>query len=220
MARGDSGETSDVDLLVSEKTGLIKSERAGRVEVQYTPQEHLLEMSSRGDLFAVHLAHEAKVVADPDGYFEIFKRSLKVKPSYSQERKAASALAVYLLKRRLSKSQIAIRNKRIAWCVRTILISLLLEEGEVVFSPARLRDCFPDDRIGILLNARRSGARLSGYMSALRWFIEEHGEEGFIQKGLRELRKDFKLQDNKVAEATIRSLSRAIVNSSYHASFK
>ena len=217
MARGDSSETSDVDLLISEETGSIKSERAGRVEVQYTPQTNLLEMSARGDLFAIHLAYEAKVVADPDGFFDNFKKALKIKSSYAEEREAASALAAYLLKRKLSTPQIPVRNKRIAWCVRTILISLLLEEGRIVFSPDELQGLFPDNRIGILLNARRAKTGISGYKKALRWFLEEHGEAEFGQKGLRQLRHDFDKQDNKVAKSTIRSLARCIASSPYHA---
>jgi len=218
MARGDSSETSDVDLLISEETGGIKSERAGRVEVQYTPQKYLMEMSARGDLFAIHLAYEAKVVADPNGFFDSFKKSLRIKTSYTKEREAASALAAYLLKRKLSKPQIPIRNKRIAWCVRTILISLLLEKGEIVFSPTRLQDLYPDKKIGILLNARRKKIKLSGYKTALRWFLEEYGEAEFGRKGLKELRKVFEQQDNEVAKSTIRSLSRSIASPSYHAS--
>lgn len=217
MARGDSSETSDVDLLISEETGSIKSERAGRVEVQYTPQKHLMEMSARGDLFAIHLAYEAKVVADPDGFFDDFKKSLRIKSSYTKEREAASALAAYLLKRKLSTTQIPIRNKRVAWCVRTILISLLLEEGEIVFSPVRLQDLYPDRKIGILLGARRATIKLSGYKTALRWFLEEYGEAEFGRKGLKELRECFEQQNNEVAKSTIRSLSRSIVSSSYHA---
>tara|TARA_R100001369_G_scaffold89242_1_gene126667 strand:- start:1300 stop:2001 length:702 start_codon:yes stop_codon:yes gene_type:complete len=216
MARGDSSDTSDVDLLVSEETGSIKSERAGRVEVQYTPQKYLLEMSARGDLFAIHLAYEAKVVADPDGFFDNFKKSLKIKSSYTKERESASALAAYLLKRKLSKRQISIRNKRIAWCVRTILISLLLENGEIVFSPTRLQELYPDKKIGILLNSRRAKIDTSGYKIALRWFLEEYGEAEFGRKGLKQLRQVFEQQDNKVAESTIRSLSRSITVSPYH----
>ncbi|WP_254796972.1 nucleotidyltransferase domain-containing protein [Sulfitobacter albidus] len=216
MARGDSSGTSDVDLLISEETGSIKSERAGRVEVQYTPQKYLLEMSARGDLFAIHLAYEAKVVADPDGFFDSFKKSLKIKSSYAKERESASALAAYLLKRKLSKRQFPIRNKRIAWCVRTILISLLLEDGEIVFSPMRLQELYPDKRIGILLNARRTKIDISGYKKALRWFLEEFGEDEFSRKGLKQLRQVFKQQDNKVAESTIRSLSCSVAFSPYH----
>ncbi|WP_458326138.1 hypothetical protein [Roseobacter sp. A03A-229] len=208
-----------MDLLVSEDTGSIRSERTGRVEVQYTPKKYLMEMSAQGDLFAIHLAYEAKVVADPDGFFDSFKESLRIKSSYIEEREAASALAAYLLKRKLSRPQIPIRNKRIAWCVRTILISLLLEEGEIVFSPIRLQELYHDKRINILLDARRTKIRTSGYKTALRWFLEEYGEADFARKGLRELRKDFKQQDNKVAKSTIRSLSRSIANPPYHPSF-
>lgn len=208
MARGDSSEASDVDLLVSEEVGSIKSERAGRVEVQFTPQDRLLEMSSSGELFAIHLAHEAKVVADPDGYFEIFKRTLKIKSSYYGERRDASALAAYLLQKRLSERQISIRNKRTAWCVRTILISLLLEKGQIVFSPELLQYYYSDKRIGILLDARRGGGDISGFKPALRWFLEEYGEATFMQNSLKELRYYFKIHGNKVAEATVRSLSR------------
>lgn len=219
MARGDGSETSDIDLLVSEEKGIIKTERTGRIEVQYTPQKHLMEMSVRGELFAIHLAHEAKVIADPAGFFEYFRKSLVVKSSYTKERESASALASYLLKRKPSTTQIYIRNKRVAWCVRTILISLLVEKGEVVFSPIQLQEIYPSDNIKILLNARKVRTKIPGYNAALRWFLNEYGEGDFVRQGLKELRKSFELQDNKVAKSTIRSLSTSISASPYHASF-
>jgi hypothetical protein len=216
MARGDSSETSDVDLLISEVTGSIKSERTGRVEVQYTPQDFLMEMSARGDLFAIHLAYEAKIVSDPDSFFVKFSAALKIKSSYADEREAASALATYLLKRKLSKPQIPIRNKRVAWCVRTILISLLLEKGDIVFSPTRLQEIYSDKRITTLLNARRERIESQDYKKALQWFIDEYGEGNFGRKGLKQLRQDFERQGNQVAKSTIQSLWRSNSKSSYH----
>lgn len=216
MARGDSGEQSDVDLLISESSGKIYSERAGRVEVQYTPQDHLLKMASDGSLFTAHLVFEAKVVSDPDGFFMILKESFAARESYSVERDCALALAAYLMKRKLQGRQHAIKNKRIAWCVRTTLISLLAEQGHFVFSPIHLSEIYPNSSIQRLLSYRRSKEHQEDINQDIEWFLKEFQGDRYGAMSFAELRHEFKVRGNAVGMATVKSLKQAWHASSYN----
>lgn len=216
MARGDSGEQSDVDLLISESSGKIYSERAGRVEVQYTPQDHLLDMASDGSLFAAHLVFEARVVSDPDGFFKVFKKAFAARESYSDERDCALALAAYLMKRKLQGRQHVIKNKRIAWCVRTTLISLLAEKGLFVFSPIHLAEIYPNPSVQRLLSYRRSKEPQEGINRDIELFLEQFQGNRYGAMSFAELRHEFKVQGNSVAMATMKSLKQSWRFSSYN----
>lgn len=206
MARGDSGESSDVDILVSEEFGKIFSERTGRMEVQYTPQGQLLDMAESGNLFTAHIAFEAKVISDPDGFLQLLSSSFKAKQSYSLERNHALSLAAYLSKKFVTERQISIRNKKIAWCVRTTLISLIAERGEFVFSPQGLVESYPGPHIEKLLSCRRSSRSQVNINRSIRWFLREFDGETYAEMSRSELKREFRAQKNAVGLSTIESL--------------
>ncbi len=170
-ARGDNDINSDVDIL-----GIKDIERPmlrGHlgVDIQFFSPEKLLDLSREGNLFAIHLAYEGKVIFDSTGIFNTFKESLVVRKEYLNEKKWANDLAWYLYYEREASNFLLI-NKRIAWCVRTYLISVLVERGKVVFSPKNLKREFSDQFVSDLIDLRRSASNDEYRFFRLKEFVD------------------------------------------------
>ena len=215
MARGDAAEGSDVDILVAAKGGRIGSRKFSGVEIQFTPKSELLSMAARGDLFAIHLAYEAHIISDPSGFFRHFKSELRIRRNYNSEAEKALALAAYLCKRGTKPSQRAIRDKRIAWCVRTVLISRMIDDGRIIFSPQALASHFEESYLPNLIALRRQSHK-KYLKSELKQFILVFGGEEFIRLSSQELKARFKEQENNVALTTLSSLRRLAFQHPYH----
>lgn len=215
LARGDGSSESDIDILVSSPKGRISSVKDGHAEVQYTPQDKLLEMARRGDLFAIHLAYEARIISDPSNFFQEFKSCLVIKKDYSQERRWAFSLLAYLIKRRVAHRGIQLRNKRIAWCVRTVLISLLIEEGRIIFSPRRLLNHYDEPYIGKLLSMRRGDTSGHLYKNGIIGFLKKFGGSEYLGYSAQELEVEFLHEENRVAISTINGLEKEFQDAAY-----
>ena len=208
LARGDSCEKSDIDILISAPLGRLASVKEGVAEVQHTPQETLLEMARRGDLFAIHLAYEAKVISDPSHFFQEFKAQMALRRDYSKERAWAFTLLSYLRINKDFEFKPELRNKRIAWCVRTVLISLLVERGRIIFSPSRLAQEFPDAFIDRLIGLRRESDSGTYLLDDTLAFLGHFDQKMLLEYSPAELESQFEVNENEVALATIKALKK------------
>ena len=207
-ARGETTAESDIDILVvSRDFSHPKSQHMGRIEIQTNSRSSMMDKSRSGDLFAIHIAFEGVPISDSNNFLTKFREELTIKECYAAERQVAFALSVYLLKVHSSSSD-TIRARRLAWCVRTILISNLVEQGRFVFSPKGLAEAFPEFDVTSLLSLRRNSKgtevdRLSGMMEKL---LQNFGASCYLEMELPALRKEILGLGPTTASSTMRAI--------------
>ena len=137
-ARGDDDPKSDIDILLitsGKKPRLVNKDR---LSFSLYPSKWLLKKAQAGDLFVFHLVREAKVIYDSRGDFARMCVAFQQKDSYELEIRQASTLGWFLYRYGAEFDSYNQINRRMAWCVRTILIARTAEAGEPVFSAAAL----------------------------------------------------------------------------------
>lgn len=211
-ARGEMNSSSDIDILVLTSSKKIRSLKYLDFEAQFTPMKTMTEMAKSGNLFAAHIAYEATTITDPTRYFQKLKSSLVIKKSYDFEIEESLYLLSYLSKKRIHHSQYHLFNKRVAWCVRTVLIASLAEQGKIIFSPEKLSHEFNLDYISDLIGLRRSNDPKSKNLGKIKKFIWEFGGENILQNNSDTLKAQFKKKKFDVALATLKALQ---ANSSF-----
>jgi predicted nucleotidyltransferase len=153
-ARGDHRQSSDVDLLGVIDGGRISKEVASRgASLYHYPFEPLMEKAVEGDLFALHLCREGKVLHDTAETFERIRASFAFKSSYRDERREASAVVWYLSERPNSMHLRRVR-KRMVWAMRTLVIAAAAERGEAVFGSRQLQDFSGFDGLKSIIDRR------------------------------------------------------------------
>lgn len=206
-ARGDTTKDSDIDLLVISSEGYPKSEKLGRLEVQFNTRRAMMDKSRSGDLFAVHVALEGVAVSDSTQFLKKFREALTIKRSYAEERKAAFFLAAYLMKVNSGVDRY-ILGKRMAWCVRTVLISQLVESGRYIFSPSGLSAAFPHLDVTPLISLRRNSESkgLEESRRSMEKFLLQAGGKSFLEIDMPELRKNIQRLGPSTALSTMKAL--------------
>lgn len=132
-ARGDTDKFSDLDLLgvVDDKSS--KSTPVRDINLSIYPIGKLIELMECGDLFALHLKMEGKPLFG-NAHFNDIIGKFKYKESYIGDIAYALLMGELILENKLIIKNWSIANKRIAWTVRTIIISFSAENREPVFS--------------------------------------------------------------------------------------
>ena len=103
----------------------------------YYPWQKLLTDARNGDLFVGHLVQEARPLSDPLDQLGELRSSFRLRANYRREIEHASDLG-WFIARFPHHLKPSLTVKRMVWCVRTILIAQLAEEGKLVFAPTRL----------------------------------------------------------------------------------
>ena len=137
-ARGDHEPESDVDLLLVTSEPTHRHVTMGNLSFSIYPFVELMGRAKRGDLFVCHIVNEAKVLYDPGELLKELRSSFHLQKSYNREIGHASDLGWFLVRFGKSLANGSIVTRRIAWCVRTILIARSAERGDPVFSTAKL----------------------------------------------------------------------------------
>lgn len=201
-ARGDNDEKSDVDILILKDFGYPESIKKDCVEIQVHTKLTMLKKARDGDLFAMHIAIDGVVLSDPSHFFTLFKEACRFKKSYHNERREAYILGGFLLRSWRNFKSVSFLNKRIAWCVRSILISRAADEGRLIFSPAGLREYAKPFDIEPLLRLRRSEEAPEPYLPMFHNFIQIYGGSEYIGKSIAEYTKLINGLGNSVARST------------------
>ena len=204
-ARGDTDENSDIDILAISSADLPFSRKVSGIEIQFMNADKLIEMGQSGNLFALHLAREGQVIFDFSGHLSCLKSSAVPKKSYSKERSEAFDLAWFLHDFGLQYES-ALVNKRIAWCVRTVTISLLVEKNEIIFSPSVLSERFPVHEVPFLIGLRRSDLQSHNRINRLKAFLVGFGAVRPDASSPKEFMEYFRETQNQVAIGTCRKL--------------
>jgi hypothetical protein len=211
-ARGENTPSSDIDILAVTEDDAPFRRNFGAAEMQFLPKSELFSMSERGDIFAIHLALEGVVVFDVSGVFSEFKEKLCIKESYEDQRLMASELAWFILDMGPVFNNQFLINKRIAWCIRTMLISKLVERGRFVFSPHGIARAFDDVDVCALIELRRSKSMDEGRFVQLRRFIDKYGSPRPGVADIDEYKELFLKSRNSVALSTISALFKDDTN--------
>lgn len=170
----------------------------------FYPWEKLLADAREGDLFVGHIAQEARPIADPDNQLGQLRDAFKFRSNYQTEIDHALDFG-WFISRFPARLKPSLAAKRMVWCVRTILIARLAEQGKLVFSPTELARLSDSKAAADLIMGRRRRTTDKKMQRDFRKFLlvmterqrwhREESEEFFIQR--------FKETSNQVALKTL-----------------
>jgi predicted nucleotidyltransferase len=207
-ARGDHEPGSDTDLLLVTSEPAPRHVTRGNLSLSLYPYEDLVVRARQGDLFLCHVVKEAKVLYDTDGHFEVLRSSFRLRKSYSSEVRQASDLGWFLARFGEILDDPALVTRRIAWCVRTILIARSAESGSPVFSVEALTEFSGLPSVRRLIRQKAESKVTSQATSDLKQFLIQRGLEDPVThaESAEPYRLWFSETSNDVAIQTLRSI--------------
>ncbi|WP_116866253.1 nucleotidyltransferase domain-containing protein [Pseudomonas syringae] len=143
-AREDHSGDSDTDLFAITDDDRYEMIVEGATNIACYPLAQAINRAEGGDLFFMHITLEAKAIYDPSGAFDKVRKSFVKKENYSSEISNASELGFALVAHANNIQDYYLLNKRLAWCLRTILIARSAERGCPTFSKEGLSEIFQD----------------------------------------------------------------------------
>lgn len=209
-ARGDQNNDSDVDLLGITKSDTYSMVVKKRVNVAIYPLDKVLKMAMEGNLFILHIIEEGKIIYDPDGYFQQLNFKFKFKDSYNDDVGHASDLGWMLIKLSKNTDNFAFLNKRIAWCVRTILIARSAEKRTPFFSARTLASFANAELVLSLIKNKHNPHFDKKNLQQFENFLSEFGTQlpTWIEKGgWQEAESYFSISGNLVGLQTYKHLT-------------
>ncbi|WP_426746737.1 nucleotidyltransferase domain-containing protein [Pseudomonas aeruginosa] len=216
-AREDHSQDSDTDLFAITDDDSYKMLVNGKTNIACYPVDLALSRTASGDLFFMHIVMEAVPLYDPQEEFQRVKREFKFKENYQEEISNASELGHALLLNEESTSDFSLYNKRIIWCIRTILIARSAEEKRPKFSASDLSHHFSDQNIGKLISIKDSDQYERESYSLAKQIINRFGKplNKDMPKKYTDLAFYFKDTGNFMGERTARLLSHDIESDQY-----
>jgi Nucleotidyltransferase domain len=207
-ARGDHEPGSDTDLLLITSEPTPRHVTKDNLSLSFYPYEDLIVRAERGDLFVCHVVKEAKVLYDNDGHFEILRSSFRLRKSYSPEVQQASDLGWFLARFGQILDDPALVTRRIAWCVRTILIARSAESGAPVFSVEALTEFSGLPSVRRLIRQKADSKVTSQATGDLKQFLIHRGLEDPVAHAetTEPYRVRFSETSNDIAIQTLRSI--------------
>lgn len=163
-ARNERSFDSDIDMLGVYDKEKITAVSKESVSLFLYPEATLREKMVSGDLFALHLVEESIPIYGSEIIKDIYS-NFKYKESYIVEINTAIKISTEILsiydKLRSHKNA----NKKIAWCLRTIIISISAQDRTPVFSKQKLSDYikingFEPRELFIFINIKSMGKKL------------------------------------------------------------
>ena len=204
-ARGDHHPGSDVDLLMWTEGGAPEATIKANLALSFYPREMLLEMASKGDLFAGHLATEAMEIWDPEGLLRELREAYTPSEDLDQVISNASDLGRLLLDRARHFPP-DLFNRRAAWVVRTILTARRAREGEIAYAAAEILRGTGSAEAERVLKVKNCVEDVDGLPEALERFLCEFGQSDLPKSGLQAWARRFEGTGNSFALKTLRQL--------------
>ena len=204
-ARGDAAPNSDVDLLMITTERRVRHATMGNISFYLYPWAKLLRAARVGDLFVCHIVREAKHLHDPGKCFAKLSEAFRFKHSYAPEIENAADLGWFIVhKAKELPGQLA--TKRIAWCVRTILIAKAAERRQPVFSATTLARSSASRHVHRLITQKANTRLTQSDLTLFAQFLNEQGLSDPIPVGDTEsFVARFKAHHNSVAMRTVTS---------------
>jgi predicted nucleotidyltransferase len=206
-ARGDNVVTSDVDLLSLTSEGEYRMIVQNKINLALYPKSDAFEMARTGELFMLHIVREGRALIDFDADFEKLKSDFRFKTSYGAEIANATSLGWALIKLGREVKNFALVNKRIAWCIRTILIAKAAEREEAIFSTQALARFANDPSIANLIENKNSSISNQRIYKPFQEFLEKWGGAKTTPNSmnLMDFKKQFEKSGNIVGLKTIKA---------------
>lgn len=132
-ARGDDDIYSDIDLLGVVKDINHEMVNVKKVNLAIYSEHYLRQMMRGGDLFALHIVKEGVPLVN-NSLFQDLCDNFKYKGSYKRNIQTAYLMGEMILSKQNDIINWEIVNKRIAWCVRTYILSIMAENRTPMFS--------------------------------------------------------------------------------------
>lgn len=174
-ARGDEGEDSDIDLFAITDDSDYKMIVNGKTNIANYPRSLAFQRAESGDLFMLHIVSESRSIYDPMGEFPKLKERFSFKEDYSSEIKYASDIAWMLVDQSGESGNYFFVNKRIAWCVRTILIARAANSKKAIFSAEALSNFSELNFVVDLIRRKNESVMKKRSVGELRLFLSQFG---------------------------------------------
>lgn len=180
---------SDFDLLGINDSRDYTVKDVGKVNFSLYSTSESLKLASEGNLFFLHIVKEGKCLFN-DAFFSRLKECFTYKESYLEDAVVAYFLAEKILAHKDIITNWVIANKRISWCVRTILIALSANEKSPIFSKYELANIafksnYSSQESLSLIDAKSTNDKDDKILSMLQDFLIEHCNlKGKISKGV------------------------------------
>lgn len=212
-ARRDFNENSDVDILCVTEETWQRNSSEGKINISFYPKYDFLKASSQGDLFILHIIKEAKTLYDPNSLHHLAERAFQYKNTYQIEIRNASELGWFLIKNwnkyHPSPDSNKIFNKRMAWCVRTILIALSVQNHKPKFDAYGLSEISGSEQTLSLLSHKDDTTLSVADLAEFERIIIQFGTNKlpfYLIANTNTSIKYFESKNNQVAVKTLRQL--------------
>lgn len=137
-----------------------------------------------GDLFLCHVLREGQLLYDSSGIIDALNSQFELRKSYDSEKQYANDIAWLIVKFTDSIKDSPIAGRRLAWCVRTILIACSAENGHPVFSARELAEFAPQNRILELIAQKDTNSLSPVIIDELRAFLSRFGSGDPLPKAV------------------------------------
>jgi predicted nucleotidyltransferase len=214
-ARRDDDEKSDVDILAITQDDQVATKTFNKTNLSYYPMDKILKLASKGDLFVLHINQEAKVLYDQCEIFEKINNIFEYKEHYQDEINRASELGWFLISIGSPNVNALILNRRVAWCVRTILIAKSAEARNPVFSAKSLRSFASSESVYYLIKNKDNHKFDKNVISIFSEFLMTFGHVACSKMTPNQWVHHFAATENKVAEKTVERIFRLSLGEGY-----
>ncbi|WP_026621593.1 putative nucleotidyltransferase (plasmid) [Ensifer sp. WSM1721] len=174
-ARGDQDARSDTDLLMVTTEDAPRHSVTGHLSTSFYQLLDLRRRARDGDLFVCHIVREGKALYDPEAQLEELRSKFRLRQSYDAEIQQATDLGWFLFHYGAAVANSSLVNRRIAWCVRTILISRSAEIGSPVFSTSGLAEFAKSNSVFRLIKHKDDKAIDDSLLPALKQLLTRFG---------------------------------------------
>ncbi|MGK5040716.1 nucleotidyltransferase domain-containing protein [Janthinobacterium sp. GB1R12] len=209
-ARGDETLTSDVDLLAITDEINYRAIANGSINTVCYPKSLVIQRARDGDLFLLHIVSEAKILYDELNLFDEIKFNFTYKENYKKELLDAANLGWMLINIESSILNYTLLNRRIAWCVRTILISKSADIRNPIFSLKKLKEFSKFQATEMLIENKNSNTRSATIIELFRDFLESTDLKepiNFKTFSQEDYQKFFHIKKNEMALKTLKMLT-------------
>lgn len=146
-------------------------------------KEAAFEMSEEGDLFMLHIIKEGRVIYDDRGLFDRLSASFRYRNSYDVQIRHATDLGWALIQCAPRVRDVGLLNKRIAWCVRTLVVAKAASERKAIFSSAALADYISDRSVVKLIASKESRSMSNSVLKLFASFLVKNGAAQLSAEG-------------------------------------
>ncbi len=192
-ARGDNQIDSDIDMLALYSEKYYKTSVFNKVNVVYYNQDLLSERMKAGNLFCLHLVKEGKIIYDSNNTLASILSKFIYKNEYNEEIKDASELAWFLISYANEFNNYLVFNRKLSWCLRTIIIALSANKRLPVFSKTGMVNFVGDDTISAIINSKNSNKLFPDNLKIMSNFLNQRGY----------FKPEFLLKTKSISEATL-----------------